>query len=130
MTDYTKEYDCQDIVPCQSADLSELQALKLSGWPALTFDSATLLSTPKFASLELSVGRPTDLEGQRTGFIPPLKELNRSYGVRGDTLQEDEMEVELEAGIAIIIRPYWSWSWDLPVLTELILTRSTHSGSL
>lgn len=122
MTDYTKGYDCQDIVPCQPANLPELQVLKLSGWPALTFDPATLLSTLKLTSLELSVGRPTDLERQRAGFIPPLKELNRSYGVRGDSLQvEDEIEVEVEAGAAII-RPHWSWSWDLPILTELILT--------
>ncbi|KAG0320295.1 hypothetical protein BGZ97_000300 [Linnemannia gamsii] len=120
MTDLTKEYDCQDIVPCQSADLFKLQALKLSGWPALTFDPATLLSTSKLTRLELSFGRPTDLE-RRAGFIPPLEDLNRSYGDRGDRLQEGhEEEVEVGTGVSIR-RPHWSWNWDLPVLTELTL---------
>ncbi|KAK3824137.1 MAG: hypothetical protein JOS17DRAFT_752075 [Linnemannia elongata] len=116
MTDYTKEYNCQDIVPCQPADPSGLQILKLSGWPALTFDPATLSSTSKLTSLELSIGRSTDLERQRVGFIPPLEELNRSYGIRGDSFQEEE-----EARVSIM-RPHWSWDWTLPLMTELVLT--------
>ncbi|KAF8942330.1 hypothetical protein BGZ47_006587 [Haplosporangium gracile] len=116
MTDYTKEYSCQDIVPCQLADLSNLQTLKLSGWPALTFHPATLASTPKLTSLELSIGRSTDQERQRVGFIPPLEELNRSYGIQDESFQEKE-----EAEVLTIL-PHWSWGWDLPVLTELLLT--------
>ncbi|KAF9545498.1 hypothetical protein EC957_010914 [Mortierella hygrophila] len=116
MTDYSKEYSCQDVVPCQPADISGLQILRLSGWPALTFNPATLSSTPKLTSLELSIGRSTDQERQRAGFIPPLGELNRSYGIRSDSFQ-----VEEQAGVSII-RPHWSWDWDLPLMTELILT--------
>lgn len=116
MTDYTKEYSCQDIVPCQPADPSGLQILRLSGWPALTFDPATLSSTPQLTSLELSIGRSTELERQRVGFIPPLEELNRSYGIRGDSFQEEE------EAVVSIMRPHWSWDWNLPLMTELVLT--------
>ncbi|KAG0072254.1 hypothetical protein BGZ89_007313 [Linnemannia elongata] len=115
MTDYTKEYSCRDIVPCQPADLSRLQTLRLSGWPALTFDPATLSSTPKLTSLELSIDRPTDQERQRVGFIPPLEVLKRSYGIRSDSSQEEDTGVS-------IMRPHWSWDWNLPLLTELVLT--------
>ncbi|KAF9083126.1 hypothetical protein BGX23_011762 [Mortierella sp. AD031] len=122
MTDYTMEYQCQDIVPCSPAALASLAYLRLSGWPALTFDPATLSSTPNLVSLDISVHRADDSYddgGYEPSFIPPVRELYRSYGIHDDPALEDEEDER--AAIPSIIRPRWSWDWHLPSLKALNL---------
>jgi hypothetical protein len=120
MTDRTKEHRIQDIIPCQPADLSSLQSLRLCGWPALTFDPAAFGSTRSLVSLEMSINRRDDQDRISTGFIPPLEELNRSYGVADDAVDKEDTPVG--AFWPSIVRPFWSWDWDLLNLTSLILT--------
>ncbi|KAG0210522.1 hypothetical protein BGX33_004839 [Mortierella sp. NVP41] len=108
LTDGTREYRCQDIVPCLSAQLGSLMMLDLDGWPALTFHPATLESTPKLERLLISAG---SLQ-LPSCFIPPVEELDRSYGLQDGTATQD---------IPAIIRPHWSWDWYLPQLRMLRL---------
>ncbi|KAG0210523.1 hypothetical protein BGX33_004840 [Mortierella sp. NVP41] len=106
VADETSEYSCQAIVPCLTAHLPQLKVLSLRGWSALTFHPATLHSTTDLRFLRLAMKR-TDC-----CFIPPVDELNRSYGL------EDDLQVAPPS----IVRPQWTWDWYLPQLTDLQLT--------
>ncbi|KAK3809061.1 MAG: hypothetical protein J3R72DRAFT_464234, partial [Linnemannia gamsii] len=120
MTDRTKEHHLRHITPYQPAYLPRLLSMRLSGWPALNFDPATLDSTTNLGSLELSIFQPDDAKRVNIGFIPPLEELNCSYGVGDGAVSEDD--VTGGASVPSIVRPFWSWDWNLPCLTSLILT--------
>ncbi|KAG0204796.1 hypothetical protein BGX33_008278 [Mortierella sp. NVP41] len=111
--DKTMEYRCQEIVSSQPAHLARLDTLFLTGQSALTFHPATLDSTQSLASLSLTVS-------ERPGifcFIPPVEELDRSYGVQSNS---GATATVIDSGPAII-RPHWSWDWDLPRLHTLRL---------
>ncbi|KAF9909875.1 hypothetical protein EC991_007865 [Linnemannia zychae] len=95
LTDKTNEYQSQDIVPCQPAQLAKLTLLRLIGWPALTFHPKTLGQTPQLVSL--------DLLTRTDRFIPPVEELNQPYYS------------------ANVPRPCWTWDWYLPHLKTLDL---------
>ncbi|KAK3832022.1 MAG: hypothetical protein J3R72DRAFT_454391 [Linnemannia gamsii] len=83
----------------------------LQGWSALTFDSATLHSTPVLKDLQVWPGVNSE---HYPCFIPPLEELNRSYGiVKGGE--------ETQAATPGPARPLWTWDWHLPNLTSLKL---------
>ncbi|KAK5821560.1 hypothetical protein F5H01DRAFT_403449 [Linnemannia elongata] len=115
MKDRTMRYPCRDIVPCAAAHLARLYSLDLSGWPALTFDPATLSSTTILTSLIMSSQSWAGSFSSSQGFIPPVGELNRSYGTRtGPATAAVDSAPR-------IIRPRWTWDWQLPFLTKLHL---------
>lgn len=126
MDDRTEEYRCQDIVPCLPADLPNLGTLRLKGWSALTFHPATLSSSTRLATLKLSTVRREI--GESICFIPPVEELNRSYGIACSVEPTEEADEAMAAGggqsdpMMEITRPYWSWDWHLPHLRALHLT--------
>lgn len=121
VVDPTIRYRCQDIIPCLPGHHANLDILSLQGSSALTFDPATLDSTPKLTSLYIFTG---DMDAPRV-FIPPVQELERSYGMQGEYDQEQDEEgvgeISFQTGsdgtTNIIVRPRWTWNWDLPVLT-------------
>ena len=51
--DNTREYSCQDIVPCSPSHFPQLCELELSGWSALSFNPVTLASSKKLITLKL-----------------------------------------------------------------------------
>ncbi|KAF9141382.1 hypothetical protein BGX30_004929 [Mortierella sp. GBA39] len=117
LRDLTLEYSCQDIVPCPPAHLDQLDFLHLSGWPALTFDPATLSSATRLTYLSIQV-RPWHHEhfDQAPSFIPPVVELDRSYGFQSESASTtDDWMLEM-------VRPLWTWDWHFPLLTSLSLS--------
>ncbi|KAF9920748.1 hypothetical protein FBU30_009340 [Linnemannia zychae] len=107
--DPTSQYRCQDIEPCLPGHNPHLETLMLTGWSSLTFNPATLDSTSKLCKLALTMCKNDGYH-----FIPPVQELIQSYGD-----QEQGTIGEVTDGT---IRPYWSWDWNLPLLTHLTLT--------
>ncbi|KAF9079754.1 hypothetical protein BGX23_003307, partial [Mortierella sp. AD031] len=132
LSDDTLEYRCEEIVPCLPIHLSELETLSLSGWPALTFHPSTLDSTTRLKELSIICSTYTEKITFETldmydcvcedfwdpdCFIPFPDELNLSYGTQNDsTLVNNSSTPER------VIRPYWSWDWDLPCLSSLTLS--------
>jgi hypothetical protein len=119
ISDKTFEYSCQDIVPWVSAQTPDLWRVYLKGWSALTFNPTILESTKKLVYLSLLMTNNT--EG--FCFIPPVEELDTSYG--HDRGQEDEKEGGDGAQVstpALSLRSQWTWNWYLPYLEELLLT--------
>ncbi|KAG0367339.1 hypothetical protein BGX24_003277 [Mortierella sp. AD032] len=111
IADATVEYQYQDIEPCLPAKLPHLQTLLLQGWSALTFDPATLLSTPTLKTFKVFA----DGNAEYTScFIPPLKELYRSFGI--------VLGVEGIQAAPGPARPLWTWDWHLPKLTSVTLS--------
>ncbi|KAG0301312.1 hypothetical protein BGZ97_002831, partial [Linnemannia gamsii] len=104
--DETFEYLCQDVVPCLPADVEELSIVYLRGWSALTFHPAAFQSSKKVLVLKMSMPR-------RDGycFIPPVEELEASYGLGQHAVFE-----------TIARRPRWTWDWHLPRLIDIDLT--------
>ncbi|KAK3824152.1 MAG: hypothetical protein JOS17DRAFT_269897 [Linnemannia elongata] len=124
--DNVREYRCEDIMPFLPATLDRLETLYLRGWSALSFDPATLSSTRSLRKVMILMKADTPL---MCHFIPPSEELNWSFG--GLTNQQYQSGGVGEEGggvgggedvAARIIRPQWSWDWDLPELTRLVLT--------
>ncbi|KAF9083744.1 hypothetical protein BGX23_011170 [Mortierella sp. AD031] len=114
LCDETTLYYCQDIVPRSPDHLADIRHLHLTGWSALTFHPATLDSTTRLESLNLSV---FILYGRC--YIPPIEELNRSYGLQDSLPDPSGIQA---APVSGIIRPHWTWNWDLPQLTTLQLS--------
>ncbi|KAG0283295.1 hypothetical protein BGZ96_012342 [Linnemannia gamsii] len=115
LSDWTLEYSCQDIIPCPPVHLDQLDVLHLSGWPALTFNPTTLSSVTKLTSLIIQV-QPRYYVHVARGFIPPLEELDRSYGFLNDS------ETAMDDLVLGMVRPLWTWDWHLPLLTSLNLS--------
>ncbi|KAG0271193.1 hypothetical protein BGZ95_001045, partial [Linnemannia exigua] len=127
ISDWTLQYRCQDIIPCSPAHLVSLQSLKLSGWSALTFNPATLSSTTQLTVLELAL-QQTDLDPSAyRGFVPPIMEICRSYGIQdcvsssSSGTREQAEEIDKGATVQRMLRPQWTWDWHLPHLTRLVL---------
>ncbi|KAG9069535.1 hypothetical protein KI688_010438 [Linnemannia hyalina] len=129
IVDPTTRYRCQDIVPCLPGHHSNLETLWLQGSSALVFDPTTLDSTLKLTSLGINTGNCTDSHF----FIPPVQELERSYGTKslyGQDEEDDEEGGEGNASIQtgpggttdVILRPRWTWNWNLPVLSYAMFT--------
>ncbi|KAF9151520.1 hypothetical protein BG015_006565 [Linnemannia schmuckeri] len=116
LKDMTLNYSCQEIVACQPARLEHLDYLNLSGWAALTFDPMTLSSTTRLKTLKVRV-RPWSFKNSTfTGFIPPMEELNGPYGIRIGSA------TTTPGSVPGVIRPRWTWDWQLPLLTRLHLS--------
>lgn len=116
--DRTLTYSCEDITPCCAADLPQAETLRLGGLSALTFHPATLESTKALKVLNL-----TNNPYWNNCFIPPVDELNRSYGIE---CTEDNGDGDAYGALSAhlapsIIRPRWTWDWYLPCLTNLSL---------
>ncbi|KAF9902312.1 hypothetical protein EC991_005052 [Linnemannia zychae] len=120
MIDSTTDYDCSDIVSCFAALLTSLEELELAGWPALTFHPGTLSSTRRIKTLLIT----TEPEEDDTRYIPPLEELELSFGgkVMETSAASDEGGATTAAGSLVNNRPQWSWDWQLPFLETLKLT--------
>jgi hypothetical protein len=101
------EYSTSDIVHWEPADLPQLTDLILSGTPALSFHPETLRATPSLQHLKLAM--PTE---DGISYIPPLTESEES----SDIPPTDNIPATSPR------QPIWSWDWDLPKLTTLILT--------
>ncbi|KAF9079965.1 hypothetical protein BGX23_002886 [Mortierella sp. AD031] len=115
LTDQTFQYRCQDLEPCLPAQLPRLQTMTLTGWAALTFHPDTLHSTSNLTFLGISTFVRND-----ECYIPPVEELDHSYGITRDNDAFAGTGGMLEG--PTIIRPYWSWNWHLPNLNSLFLT--------
>ncbi|KAK3845491.1 MAG: hypothetical protein J3R72DRAFT_418520 [Linnemannia gamsii] len=115
LDDSSLEYSWQDLVPCQPARLGRLDILSLCGWSALTFDPATLSSTTGLKSLSIQIRSWHYGNEEVESFIPPVEELNQSYGIHTEPAA---MGTDAALGI---IRPRWTWDWQLPFLTSLKL---------
>lgn len=113
LADRTYGYRCQDIEPCQAAQLANVEALHLVGWSALTFHQATLHSARKLTRLEITL----EIDAEDGCFIPPPAELKWSYGIEDDIRDGTEFQEP-----PAIVRPQWTWDWYLPCLTDLQLT--------
>ncbi|KAG0269032.1 hypothetical protein BGZ95_002221 [Linnemannia exigua] len=127
LVDFTFDYNCSDIVSCSVASLTRLEKLQLVGWPALTFHPGTFSSTKRIKYLRMS----TASDDEDTRFIPPLEELELSFGsdaigVSATTGQESTPAATaspVASGIHFVnMRPRWSWDWLLPHLKTLELT--------
>ncbi|KAF9330922.1 hypothetical protein BGZ91_012319, partial [Linnemannia elongata] len=112
LSDNTWRYQCQDIKPTLSARLAKVTELELQGWPALTFHPETLSWATELKVLRIC--SDSEMAG-RTLFIPPVEELNRSYGDH-----QDADGVVTEVGVGQ--RPAWSWDWKFRQLWKLEFT--------
>ncbi|KAF9102741.1 hypothetical protein BGX29_004220 [Mortierella sp. GBA35] len=112
-SDNISRYRCQDLVLCLPASLESLSSLHLNGWNALTFHPDTLLHYGDYL-MELILGTQRQAGGY---FIPPDEELNRSYNI-----QDESSDGSTPLMTPAIIRPHWTWDWNLPELKALILT--------
>ncbi|KAG0311631.1 hypothetical protein BGZ97_011732 [Linnemannia gamsii] len=110
--DKTREYRCQDVVPCAAANLANVTYLSLTGWSALTFNPATLHSTKRLDHLTVSMVVHRGDVGSGL-YIPPVRELNRSYGITDGTVTATASPT--------LVRPAWTWDWHLPHLWCLAL---------
>ncbi|KAG0293021.1 hypothetical protein BGZ96_003424 [Linnemannia gamsii] len=113
LADRTYGYRCQDIVPCQAAQLANVESLLLVGWSALTFHQATLHSARKLTKLEITL----EIDTEDGCFIPPPAELKWSYGIEHGVREGTEFQEP-----PVIVRAQWTWDWYLPCLTDLQLT--------
>ncbi|KAG0263613.1 hypothetical protein BGZ95_003767, partial [Linnemannia exigua] len=124
LNDDTFEYSCQYIVPWLPSQAPLLRIVDLKGWSALTFNPATLASAKKLYRLSLTM----ICRDEGYCFIPPIDELDASYGVgdkddgKEEHKQEDKVENETSISHAITTRPQWTWDWFLPSLWRLELT--------
>ncbi|KAG0372749.1 hypothetical protein BGX24_012636 [Mortierella sp. AD032] len=123
LTDNTTTYHCQDIVPNLPGHLERITDLKLEGWPALTFHPETLRSATKLRVLRICASALY----LHTCFIPPVEELNRSYGIQeGNSLGgagAGTGNSQMDAAFPEMMRrPIWSWDWRLPQLSTLDLS--------
>ncbi|KAK3845576.1 MAG: hypothetical protein J3R72DRAFT_436103, partial [Linnemannia gamsii] len=122
LIDSTTTYRCQDIVPALPGHLEHITDLELEGWPALTFHPETLRFASKLRILRIRAS-PRYIY---TCFIPPVEELNRSYGIQED-ISLDGAGAEIEEFQTedtfpdMMRRPMWSWDWMLPLLSTLSL---------
>lgn len=126
LRDNTMLYDCRHLLPCLPADLPRMNKLQLQGWSAVTFDAATLHTTPNLT--DLSIIMHCIYFGVQ--YIPPVPELELSFGILGDTttatttestaLAADQATTETTA--PAIHRSAWTWDWHLPQLKILTLT--------
>ncbi|KAK3809862.1 MAG: hypothetical protein J3R72DRAFT_463950 [Linnemannia gamsii] len=121
LTDNSTRYQLRDIVTCLSAELPRLDTLDLIGWSALSFHPDSLYSTAALKKLSIAIGRD-DVDSY---YIPPDKELDRSFGI--DSTLTAGMAGMGEAGVGeatapMVARPLWTWDWQLPELTSLTLT--------
>ncbi|KAG0374616.1 hypothetical protein BGX24_010176 [Mortierella sp. AD032] len=71
--------------------------------------------------LSIAIGR----DDVNSYYIPPDKELDRSFGI--DTSLTAGVAGVREAGVGeaaapMVVRPLWTWDWQLPELTSLTLT--------
>ncbi|KAF9136035.1 hypothetical protein BGW39_007998 [Mortierella sp. 14UC] len=111
----TVHYRCQDIDPCQPARLNRLVSLGLTGWSALTFNTATLESTENLVSFKIILS--CDYDYDEMCFAPPIDELKQSYGIQDSLAHSEDEPVETPA----TSRPRWTWDWWLPNLTTLTM---------
>ncbi|KAG0265519.1 hypothetical protein BGZ95_003298 [Linnemannia exigua] len=123
LTDSTTIYRCQDIVPTLPGHLERITNLKLEGWPALAFHPETLRYASELRVLLICASPPY----LHTCFIPPVEELNRSYGIHEDISQDaigaGTQESPTETTFPDMMRrPMWSWDWMLPQLATMTLT--------
>ncbi|KAG0286392.1 hypothetical protein BGZ96_009483 [Linnemannia gamsii] len=118
-----KQYNCDEIVAYPPfVQLNHIEHLHLDGWTALTFDPSTLLSTTKLRHLSISVHATNvnDMDDYYfENFIPPVDELCRSYGIKTGQLAA---VAEMDLAPPEVIRPRWTWDWNLPLLSSLQLT--------
>ncbi|KAF9546213.1 hypothetical protein EC957_009952 [Mortierella hygrophila] len=126
--DRTFDYRCQDIMPCLPARLRRLVTLQLYGWSSLSFHPDTLYSTSELRTLEVTM-RPRfhNFDLQFIYFIPPIEKLNQSYNIRNDNDDESGATGSTATPAILdetpqIIRPRWTWDWQLPHLTQLRLS--------
>ncbi|KAF9130237.1 hypothetical protein BGX30_013594, partial [Mortierella sp. GBA39] len=103
--DETFEYSCEDVVPCELAQGTALSVVYLRGWSALVFNPSALEWSKELVVLKLSMARQDGY-----CFIPPVDELNASYGLGSNAVPTS------------IARPRWTWDWDFPILVEINLT--------
>ncbi|KAF9908950.1 hypothetical protein EC991_009250 [Linnemannia zychae] len=117
LSDMSRAYQCKDVAPCLPTSLEQLGSLQLNGWPALAFDPATLSSTTRLEIMKIRV-QPWRVESSdpMKGYIPPVEELNESYGI------QNESAATPIGSVLTIIRPRWTWDWELPLLTQLHLS--------
>ncbi|KAK3815818.1 MAG: hypothetical protein J3R72DRAFT_529707 [Linnemannia gamsii] len=125
----TATYLCQDIVPTLPDHLERITELKLEGWPALTFHPETLRSASKLRVLRICANALSP----HTCFIPPVKELNRAYGIQEDnSLDEAGARTgnsQTTTALSEMMRhPIWSWDWRLPQLSTSTLTGGLPTG--
>ncbi|KAG0210525.1 hypothetical protein BGX33_004842 [Mortierella sp. NVP41] len=113
LADGIYDYSCQDIMPCSPASLANLEDIYLRGWSALTFHPDTLHSTTKLIRLILF----TAVDDDDVYYIPPLNELNWSYGLMDNSFDGTEFQ-----NPPAIFRPRWTWDWHLPHLKTLRLS--------
>jgi hypothetical protein len=122
LMDSTLSYLCSDIVPMLPAQLGQLSMLKLQGWPALTFDPATLHSTSKLVSVTIC----STHNHASNCYIPPVDELEQSFAIQdglvhGDVRAGKKAETEGMVQSGVGRRPPWSWDWVLPHLSFIEL---------
>ncbi|KAF9136030.1 hypothetical protein BGW39_007993 [Mortierella sp. 14UC] len=129
LEDNVREYRYEDLVStCLPARLPKLKSLTLQGLSALNFHPATLHSTTQLNNLSLTGNNYCDRDDDNSYyhgiedrdeffhpfcFIPPVEELNRSYGI-----QDDSTSTSIPPAL---MRPKWTWDWHLPHLVSLTL---------
>jgi hypothetical protein len=121
LNDMTSHYQCSEIVPSAPAQLSRVVTLWLDGWSGLTFHPDTLYSTSELRTLH--IGMIPDVNfifDHEHCFIPPVEELNQSYNIGNSNDNAESAAAATAAWEAPqVIRPRWTWDWQLPHLTKL-----------
>ncbi|KAG0289001.1 hypothetical protein BGZ96_007333 [Linnemannia gamsii] len=111
LIDRRHEYKPSDIVTWHSASLPNLVDLTLIGTPAISFNPETLRSTSNLVRMDLRM-HDYIIPGI-VPFVPPTEELEESFA------QPRNETTAMPA--TLLKRPVWTWDWDLPKLTKLLL---------
>ncbi|KAF9136054.1 hypothetical protein BGW39_008017 [Mortierella sp. 14UC] len=118
LDDMRQVYSPDEIVHWKPAKLAQLEILTLCGTPALSFHPATLKYTPELQVLRLSIQPDDDGDGETT-FIPPAEMFQVIRHSETSESDVDSNRISLE----LVARwPAWTWDWELPKLTQLLLT--------
>lgn len=117
LKDKRTEYATTDIVPWKAADLQCLLHLQLRGTSALSFHPDTLNNTPNLKVLHLE----TLVTGRNNSLTPlplPVDEVEEGMEDDGAGLSSTS---SFTSGLSPRRRPIWTWDWELPKLTTLML---------
>lgn len=111
LEDRRQEYSSDDIVQWQPAELRHLKSLTLRGSPAISFHPNTLRTTRKLRYLDVKMVATN-------GFTYILPAVDQD---ELEDASEGLSSTEAATAPSPPGRPIWTWDWNLPRLTHLVL---------
>ncbi|KAK3845582.1 MAG: hypothetical protein J3R72DRAFT_436118 [Linnemannia gamsii] len=113
--DKRSQYSLTDVVHWEPAKMLELGYLTLTGTPAICFHPDTFKSTRNLVTLSLRM-----VETGESSYIPDPEQFEEE-GQETSESHSDDTNSLLTPFSLQTRRPVWTWDWDLPKLTHLIL---------